>query len=95
VLVPSFHGGIFYQNTIRVLTSFHIVFLTLDLCFKEATSDSTKGTIVMIIHAIVLPTIIKRILFLLVVLFTLFQVTGDNPEEVIVKVVEGNILDDT
>ena len=49
----------------------------------------------MIIHAIVLFTIIKRVLFLLVVLLTLFQVIGDNPEESIVKVKEGNILDDT
>ena len=46
----------------------------------------------MIIRAIVLSTIIKRILFLLVVLLTLLQVTGNNPEEAIVKVVEGNVL---
>jgi hypothetical protein len=32
----------------------------------------------------------QRVLFLLVVLLTLFQVTGDNPEEAIVKVIEGN-----
>jgi hypothetical protein len=49
----------------------------------------------MIIRAIVLSTIIERILFLLAVLVTLFQVTGDNPEEAIVKVVEGNILYET
>jgi hypothetical protein len=48
----------------------------------------------MIIRAIVLSTIIKRVLFLLVVLLTLFQVTSDNPEEAIVKVFEGNILDE-
>jgi hypothetical protein len=36
--------------------------------------------------------IIKRILFLLVVLLTLLQVTGNNPEKSIVKVVEGNVL---
>jgi hypothetical protein len=48
----------------------------------------------MIIHAIFLSTIIKRVLFLLVLL-TLFQVTGDNPEEAIVKVAEGNILYET
>jgi hypothetical protein len=36
--------------------------------------------------------IIKRILFLLVVLLTLLQVTGNNPEEAIVKVAEGNVL---
>jgi hypothetical protein len=29
VLVPGFHGGMFDHNTIRVLTSFRIVFLTL------------------------------------------------------------------
>jgi hypothetical protein len=50
---------------------------------------------VTIICAIVLFTIIKRVLFLLVVLLTLFQVTCDNPEEAIVKVVEGNRLDET
>ena len=46
----------------------------------------------MIICAIVLFTIIKRILLLLVVLLTLFQFTS---EEAIVKVAEGNILDET
>jgi hypothetical protein len=49
----------------------------------------------MIVRAISLITIIKRVLLLLVVLLTLFQVTGDNPEEAIVKVVEGNILYET
>ena len=49
----------------------------------------------MIIRAIALSMIIKRILFLLVVLLTLFQVTGDNPEKAIVKVAEGNILYET
>jgi hypothetical protein len=95
VLVPGCHGGMFDHNTIRVLTSFRIVSLTFDLCFRQATSDSSKGATVMIIRAIVLSTIIKRILFLLVVLLTLFQVTGDNPEKAIVKVAEGNILDET
>jgi hypothetical protein len=85
----------FDHNTIRVLTSFRIVSLTFDLCFRQATSDSSKGATVMIIHAIALSTIIKRILFLLVVLLTLFQVTGDNPEKAIVKVAEGNILNET
>ena len=60
------------HNTRRVLISFHIVFLTFDLCFRQVTSDSSKGTIVMIIRAIVLFTIIKRVLFFLVVLLTLF-----------------------
>jgi hypothetical protein len=77
VLVPGCHGGMFDHNTIRVLTSFRIVSLTFDLCFRQTTSDSSKGTIVMIFRAIALSTIIKRILFLLDVL-TLFQVTGDN-----------------
>jgi hypothetical protein len=85
----------FDHNTRRVLISFHIVFLTFDLCFRQVTSDSSKGATVMIIRAIVLFTIIKRVLFLLVVLLTLFQVIGDNPEEAIVKVTEGNKLDET
>jgi hypothetical protein len=72
VLVPGCHGGMFHHNTIRVVTSFHIVFLTFDLCFRQVTSDSSKGAIVMIIHAIILSTINKRVLFLLVVLLTLF-----------------------
>jgi hypothetical protein len=41
---------------------------------------------------LLLPYIIKRILLLLVVLLTLFQVTGNNPEEALVKVAEGNVL---
>jgi hypothetical protein len=86
VLVPSFHGGMFDHNTRRVLTSFRIVSRTFNLCFKQVTSDSSKGSIVMIVRAIALSTIIKRILFLLVVLLTLFQVTGDKPEKAIVKV---------
>jgi hypothetical protein len=49
----------------------------------------------MIICAIVLSTIIKRVLFFLVVLLTLFHVTSDKLEEAIVKVVEGNILYET
>jgi hypothetical protein len=85
----------FDHNTRRVLTSFRIVFLTFDLYFRQVTSDSSKRATVMIIRAIVLSTIIKRVLFLLVVLLTLFQVTGDNPEEAIVKVAEGNILYET
>jgi hypothetical protein len=86
---------VFDHNTRRVLISFRIVFLTFDLCFKQVTSDSSKGATVTIIRAIVLFTIIKRVLFLLAVLLTLFQVIGDNPKEVIVKVAEGNILDET
>jgi hypothetical protein len=86
MLVPHCHGGMFDHNTIRVLTSFHIIFLTFDICFRQATSDISKGDIVMIICAISLSTIIKRVLFLLVVLLTLFQIIGDNPKKAIVKV---------
>jgi hypothetical protein len=50
---------------------------------------------VTIIRAIVLFTIIKRVLFLLAVLLTLFQVTVDNPKKTIVKVAKDNILDVT
>jgi hypothetical protein len=85
----------FDHNTRRVLISFPIVFLTFDPCFKHVTNESSKGATVTIIRAIVLFTIIKRVLFLLAVLLTLFQVIGDNPEEAIVKVAEGNILDET
>jgi hypothetical protein len=58
-------------------------------------SDSSKGATMMITRVIALYTIIKRILFFLVVLFTLFQVTGNNPKEAIVKVAEGNVLNET
>jgi hypothetical protein len=95
VLVPGCHGGMFDHNTIRVSTSFRIVSLTFNLCFRQVTSDSSKGATVMIVRAIALSTIIKRILFLLVVLLTSFQVTGDSPEEAIVKVAEGNVLNET
>ena len=95
MLVPSYHGGMFDHNTRRVLISFRIVFLTFDLCLRHVTSDSSKGATVTIIHAIVLFIIIKRVLFLLAILLTLFQVTSDNPEEAIVTVARGNILDET
>jgi hypothetical protein len=84
----------FDHNTRRVLISFRIVFLTFDPCFRQVTSESFKGA-TLTIRAIVLFTIIKIVLFLLAVLLTLFQVTGDNPEEAIVKVAEGNNLDET
>jgi hypothetical protein len=71
VLVPGCHGGMFDHNTIRVLTSFRIVSLTFNLCFKQVKSDSSKGATVMIVHAIALSTIIKRILFLLAGFLTL------------------------
>jgi hypothetical protein len=54
VLVPGFHGGMFDHNTMRVLTSFRIVFLTFNLCFRQVTSDSSKGATVMIVRAIAL-----------------------------------------
>jgi hypothetical protein len=54
VLVPGFHGGMFDQNTMRVLTSFRIVFLTFKSCLREVTSDSSKGVVVMIVRAIAL-----------------------------------------
>jgi hypothetical protein len=73
VLIPGYHGGMFDHNARRVLTSFRIVFLTFDPCFREVTSNSSKGATVMIIHVFVLSTIIKRVLFLLVVLLTLFR----------------------
>jgi hypothetical protein len=50
VLIPGYHGGMFDHNTRRVLTSFRIVFLTFDLCFRQVTSDSSKGATVMIIR---------------------------------------------
>jgi hypothetical protein len=95
VLVLGCHGGMFDHNTIRVLTSFCIVFPTFNLCFRQLTSDSSKGATVMIVRAIALSTIIKMILFFLVVLLTLFQVSGDNPEKAIVKITEGNELNET
>jgi hypothetical protein len=49
-------------------------------------NDSSKGATMMIIRAIDLSIIIKRILFYNIVLLTLFQVTCDNPEKAIVKV---------
>jgi hypothetical protein len=55
VLVLGYHGGIFYHNTRRVLISFHIVFLTFDLCFRQVISDISKGATMMIIRAIVEP----------------------------------------
>jgi hypothetical protein len=54
VLVPGCHGGMFDHNTMRVLTSFCIVFLTFNLCFRQITSDSSKGATVMIVRAIAL-----------------------------------------
>jgi hypothetical protein len=93
VLVSGYHGGMFGHNTRKVLISFRIVFLTFDLCFRQVTSDSSKGANVMIIRAIVLLLSSKK--YYSCLLLTLFQVTCDNPEKAIVKVVEGNKLDET
>jgi hypothetical protein len=54
VLVPGCHGRMLGHNTMRVLTSFHIVFLTFNLCFRQIISDNSKRAIVMIVHAIAL-----------------------------------------
>jgi hypothetical protein len=54
VLVPGYHGWMFDHNIRRVLISFRIVFLTFDLCFRQVTSDTSKGDTVTIIHAIFL-----------------------------------------
>ena len=69
MLIAGYHGGMFDHNTRRVLISFRIVFLTFDLCFRQITSESSKGATVTIVHAIALSTIIKRVLFLLVVFY--------------------------
>jgi hypothetical protein len=52
VLVPGFHEGMFDHTTMRVLTSFRIVFLTFNICFRQITSDISKGATVMIVRAI-------------------------------------------
>ena len=54
MLVPGCHGGMLDHNTMRVLTSFPIVFLTFNLFFRQITSDSSKGATMMIVHAIAL-----------------------------------------
>jgi hypothetical protein len=54
VLVLGFHEGMFDHNTMRVLTSFCIVFLTFNLCFRKITSDSSKGATEMIVFSIAL-----------------------------------------
>jgi hypothetical protein len=52
VLVSGCHGRILGHNTMRVLTSLRIVFLTFNLCFKQIISDSSKGATIMIVRAI-------------------------------------------
>jgi hypothetical protein len=54
VLVPGCHGGMFDHNTMRVLTSFSYCIPYLNLCFRQVTSDSSKGATVMIVRAITL-----------------------------------------
>jgi hypothetical protein len=52
---PGYHGGMIDHNTRRVFLSFLIiVFLTFDPCFRQVTSDSSKGATVTIVLAIVL-----------------------------------------
>jgi hypothetical protein len=60
VLVPGYHGGMFDHDTRRVLTSFRIVFLNFDTCFRQVTSESSKGTTVTIVRAIVLLLLSKE-----------------------------------
>jgi hypothetical protein len=51
------------HNTRRVLLSFLIiVFLTFDHCFRQVTSDSSKGATVTIVLAIISIIIIKSII---------------------------------
>jgi hypothetical protein len=90
VLVPGCHGGILDHNTMRVLTSFHIVFRTFNICFRQITSDSSKGATMMIVHVIAL--YYQKDIILACCFLTLLQVTGNNPEESIVKVAQGNVL---
>jgi branched-subunit amino acid transport protein AzlD len=60
------------HNTRRVFLSFLIiVFLTFYPCFRQVTSDSSKGATVMIVLAIVL-LLLYRVLFLSVVSPLLF-----------------------
>jgi hypothetical protein len=54
VLVPGCHGRMLGHNTMRVLTSLRIVFLTFNLCFKKIISNSSKRATVMIVRAIAL-----------------------------------------
>ena len=94
MLVPCYLGGMFDHNTRRVLNSFHIVFLTFDLRFRQVTSETSKGATVTIIHAISLIYYYQKSIILACCFVDLVQVTGDNLEEAIVKVPEGNILDE-
>jgi hypothetical protein len=54
-LFLGYHGGMIDHNTRRVILSFLIiVFLTFYPCFKQITSDRSKGDIVTIVLAIFL-----------------------------------------
>jgi hypothetical protein len=53
LLIPGYQGGMFDHNTRRVFLSFCIVFLTFDLCFRQVTSDSSKGATVTIVLTII------------------------------------------
>jgi hypothetical protein len=94
VLIPGYHGGMFDHNTRRVLTSFHIVFLTFDLCFRQVTSDSSKGATIMIIRVFCFIYYYQKSIILACCFVDLVQVTGDNLKEAIVKVAKRNILDE-
>jgi hypothetical protein len=86
VLVLGCHGGMFDHNTMRVLTSFRIVFLTFNLCFRQVSSDSSKGANVVIVRAIAL-YYQKDI-----TLACCFVDLVPGHREVIMKVAKGNIL---
>jgi hypothetical protein len=60
MLVLGYHGAMFDHNTRRVLISFHIVFVTFDLCSRKVTSDRSEGDTVTIIRAIVLLLLSKE-----------------------------------
>jgi hypothetical protein len=54
VLVLGCHGRMFDHNTMRVLTSFSYCIPYVNLCFRQVTSDSSKGATMMIVHVITL-----------------------------------------
>jgi hypothetical protein len=87
------------HNTRRVLLSFLIiVLLTHNPCFKQVTSDSSKGDTITNCSRFCFFYYYKEyypcILFLPCCSCSK-QVTSDNPEESIVTVVGDNILDET
>jgi hypothetical protein len=52
VFILGYLGSMFDHNIRRVLISFRIVFLTFDPCFRQVTSEISKGATVMIVRAI-------------------------------------------